>query len=142
VLDARPLGVDEVEIGDVAQLSTSGGCFVVEDAVKEGERAARFEISPTGPIFGTKTMWPTGAPAVREQNALAQASIPPSDEWRLPRGQKLPGARRSLRVAIDEPRLVREADDLILSFGLPSGSYATVLLEELFGELDEAHGKR
>jgi tRNA pseudouridine13 synthase len=138
VLAARPLDIDAVDLGDVAQVVASGGLFVVEDADIEGERAARFEISPTGPIFGTKMVAPTGAPADREQRVMLEAGIPESDAWRLPRGLKLPGTRRPLRVALGEASLQREGDDLLLAFTLPSGSYATVLLEELFGELDEA----
>ncbi|MBW2229563.1 MAG: tRNA pseudouridine(13) synthase TruD [Deltaproteobacteria bacterium] len=141
VLAARPLGIDAVEVGDVAQVVASGGLFLVEDAAVDGERAARFEISPTGPIFGTKMSAPAAAPAAREESVMLEAGIPPSEEWRLPRGLKLKGARRPLRVAVEEVSLARDADDLVLAFVLRSGSYATVLLEELFGELDEARAR-
>jgi tRNA pseudouridine13 synthase len=138
VLAARPTEVDELELGDVAQVVASGGLFVVDDVALASERAARFEISPTGPIFGSKMKQPAGAPAEREQRILADAGIPPSTEWRLPRGLRLPGARRALRVAVDDATLHRCDEDLELSFGLPPGSYATVLLEELFGDLVDA----
>jgi len=141
-LAARPLRVDEVEAGDVAQVVASGGLFLVEDAEVEGVRAARFEISPTGPIFGAKVMLPQGAPADREVQAMQAAGVPPTDEWQLPRGLKLPGARRPLRVAVAEASLVREDEDLVLAFVLPSGAYATVLVEEVFGETDQARGGR
>ena len=135
VLAARPLPLDALEVGDVAVVHRSGGLFVVEDPARETPRAARFEISATGPIFGARPVAPRGAPARREAELRDRLGIPPDAELRPPAGVRLRGARRPLRVRPDE--LACEpvgADALRLCFHLPAGSYATVLIEELFGD--------
>jgi tRNA pseudouridine13 synthase len=140
VLKERPLPLDAVEEGDVAQVVDSGGLFVVEDAALENERAKAFEISATGPIFGTKMKTPTGVPAEREARILASMEIPLGEDLVTPRGIRLAGTRRPLRVRPREISMVRDEGALRLEFALPPGSYATVLLEELFGELQEGRG--
>ena len=130
-LAARALPLDQVEAGEVAYLHESGASFVVEDVEDESARAARFEISAAGPIFGTRLLPAAGAPALREREVLAAHGIPES--LRLPPGLKLRGARRPFRVRPEAasceplgPSAVR------LGFTLPPGSYATVLVETLF----------
>ncbi len=131
VLEQRPLPLDAVEVGDVAQVCESGGLFLVEDLQREAPRARRFEISGTGPIFGTRMPPASGAPAERERAV--------SDRWGLqalgataglPR---LRGGRRPFRVRPREVRVTVEAGGIRLRFALPAGSYATVFLEELLG---------
>jgi tRNA pseudouridine13 synthase len=124
--------IDQVEPGDVAVVHESGGQFVVESSEIEGPRAERFEISPTGPIFGTKVIQPAGAVAERERAVLEAHGIP-VEGLRPPRGVPVRGARRALRVRPDDARIAREGDAARLCFALRPGSYATVLLEELFG---------
>lgn len=140
VLEERPTALDAVEAGDVARVTESGGLFLVEDVETDLERASRFEISATGPIFGTKMSEPSGDVAAREARIMEEFGIPPGSELSVPRGLKLPGARRPVRVAVADPVLSREGEDLLFSFGLPSGSYATVLLEEVFLEVAEGRG--
>lgn len=132
VLAERPLPLHRVEAGDIAVLHASGGCFRVEDPAAEQARAARFEISPTGPIFGTRVQTPEGAPAARERAALLRRGVDPDALPKLP-GLRLRGSRRALRVRPEAPELMREGSSLRLCFGLPPGSYATVVLEELLG---------
>jgi len=140
VLESRPVPIDAVEIGDVARVEESGGLFVVEDADVEGARAARFEISATGPIFGTKVIAPAGAVAAREAAVHAQLGLPAPGALVAPRGIRLRGARRPLRVRpVDATLEVVDEGRVVVRCTLPSGSYATVLLAEIFGELvDEA----
>jgi tRNA pseudouridine13 synthase len=130
-LAARALPLDQVEVGEVVYLHESGASFVVEDDAHESARAARFEISAAGPIFGTRLLPAAGAPALRERAVLAAHGIP--ERLRLPPGVKLRGARRPFRVrpeaASCEPA---GADAVRLGFTLPPGSYATVLVEALF----------
>ena len=140
VLEDRPLPLDCVEAGDVARVTESGGLFLVEDVETEAERASRFEISATGPIFGTKMTEPSGPVADREARIMEEYGIPPGSELSPPRGLRVPGARRPLRVRVGDALLHREDEDLRFSFALPSGSYATVLLEEVFLELLEGPG--
>jgi len=138
VLARRPLPIGAVEAGDVAVVQASGGLFVVEDLAREAPRAAAFEISATGPIFGTRVLEPTGAPAQREREALAACGLDPDVRPAPLRGVRLRGARRPLRVPVTEARADLDGDVLRLRFVLPAGSYATVLIGELLGPDDAA----
>jgi len=140
VLDERKLPLDQLEEGDLAMKHDSGGVFLVEDTETENERAARFEISPSGPIFGTKMSQPLGAPLQRERAALLACGVPDTPELRPPRGISLRGARRSLRVRPVSLEYSIEDNSMQLCFDLESGSYATVLLENVFGTLREYAG--
>lgn len=137
-LARRPLALDALEPGDVAQVVASGGLFLVEDLAREAPRAARFEISATGPIFGTgsRDPAPTGAPAERERAALAALGV---EELlrQAPGGLRIRGGRRALRAPVADLACEHAGDVLRLRFALPAGSYATVLIEELVGPLDE-----
>ena len=130
VLDLREAALDTVEVGEVAMVHESGGCFVVEDAAREAPRATAFEISATGPIFGTRLLAPQGPAAECERAALAQYGVS-LENLRVPRGIKLRGARRPLRVQPRDAFAEAEGGALVLGFSLPPGSYATVLVEEL-----------
>jgi len=138
VLARRSLPLQELELGDIAMIHASGGCFCVEDLAAEAPRALAFEISPAGPIFGTKTLQSKGEVAKREREVMASLGIPPQEEWSLPRGISLKGARRAMRVSVAETTLERgAADTAVLKAVLPPGSYVTVLLQEIFGEVQE-----
>jgi tRNA pseudouridine13 synthase len=131
VLARRPLPIEAVEVGDVAMVQASGGLFVVEDLAREAPRAAAFEISATGPIFGSRVLEAAGAPAQRERDALRACGLDPDVAATPPRGVRLHGARRSLRVPVPDARADLDDGILRLKFVLPPGSYATVLIEEL-----------
>lgn len=137
LLRGRPLPLDRVEVGDIARKSGTGGLFLVEDEEAENLRAARFEISATGPIFGARMPMPRGVVAEREAGALEALGVPPLGELRPPRGIRLRGARRPLRVRLVDFEMKLDGDRLRLRFELPAGSYASVVLEELFGQLRE-----
>ena len=138
VLARRPLPIDAVEAGDVAVVQASGGLFVVEDLAREAPRAAAFEISATGPIFGTRVLEATGAPAQREREALVACGLEPDATPAPPRGVRLRGARRPLRVPVSDASSDFDGAVLRLRFALPAGSYATVLIEELLRPDDAA----
>jgi len=134
-LAARTLPLDQVEAGEVAFLHESGASFVVEDVEREAARAACFEISAAGPIFGTRLLPAAGAPAQRERELFTAHGIP--DPLRLPPGLRLRGARRPFRVRPEAAHCEPVgADEARLCFTLPPGSYATVLVEELFAGAD------
>jgi tRNA pseudouridine13 synthase len=141
VLARRALPLDVVEEGDVAQVVASGGLFRVEDVAREAERAARFEISATGPIFGAggeaRHPAPAGAPAEREHAALTAFGLDEERLRRAPPGLRLAGARRALRAPVADAACTHRDDVLRVRFSLPAGSYATVLLEALVGPLEE-----
>jgi len=127
-----------LEAGDVAVVHESGGLFVVEDPAVEQSRADRFEISATGPIFGTRVIAPSGEPAERERRAVAARGL--ALERPLPRGLRLRGARRALRVRPQEAGSRFVAGALHLGFVLPAGSYASVLVEDLVGPASNGAG--
>jgi len=136
VLESRPTGIGELEFGDVAVLHGSGGQFLVEDVEREQARAAAFEISPTGPIFGNRVIEPAGEVALREKAALDLRGICLT-ELRPPSGIRLRGARRSLRVRPKDARMRDFSGGFWLDFELPPGSYATVLIRAVLGEEPE-----
>jgi tRNA pseudouridine13 synthase len=136
VLAARPTGIGEFELGDIAVLHGSGGQFLIEDVEREQPRAAAFEISPTGPIFGNRVIEPAGEVALREKAALELRGICLTD-LRPPSGIRLRGARRTLRVRPDNARMRDFPGGFWLEFELPPGSYATVLIQAVLGEEPE-----
>ncbi|MCL4686576.1 tRNA pseudouridine(13) synthase TruD [Myxococcota bacterium] len=142
VLAKRPLGLDAIEAGEVAQVVASGGLFLVEDEAQEAPRAARFEISATGPIFGSggRDPVPTKAAAARERAALAALGVTDELLGQAPAGIRLRGARRALRIPVPDAALTVAGSVLRLSCSLAAGSYVTVLVEELVGPVDGGAG--
>lgn len=83
---------------------------------------------PTGPIFGATMAWPVDEALELEESVLLAEDLPPGIWTRFPRLTQ--GTRRKLWVDV-KIRITPTEDGAWLRFGLPSGSYATVLLEEL-----------
>jgi len=134
VLAERISTVDRVLEGDLAWRHQNGAVFLVEDPLAEAPRAARQEISPSGPLFGPRMSWPRGVPAQIERGVLEREGCAVEDFER--RGALAwQGGRRPLRVPLRDLELREGADDagpfLELRFALPPGSYATALLREL-----------
>jgi tRNA pseudouridine13 synthase len=111
--------------GDLMQLRGTHSHFVAdaEDA-SLAARLAQGDIQPTGWLPGQ------GKP---EALALELALLQPYQSWlQALYDEGLYSARRALRVQAQDFSLKREdPHTLLLSFGLPSGSYATALLREL-----------
>ncbi|HJL18524.1 MAG TPA: tRNA pseudouridine(13) synthase TruD [Sandaracinaceae bacterium LLY-WYZ-13_1] len=121
--------LDGLVDGDLMQVTETGGLFVSEDPETDRARAARFEISATGPMFGAKMRWPERDARRREEAALARWGLPVE---RLATFRKAgAGTRRPCRVPIFEPSAEPTPEGLRLRFRLPSGAYATVVLREL-----------
>ncbi len=129
VMDARLETLDQVFEGDLAVKHPGRSIFRVEDEAAEQPRAARFEISPTGPIFGFKMMQASGAQGALEASILDSEGLTLQD-FRVERGLQAQGTRRALRFPIHEPKLWYE-DGLMLQFWLWRGCYATTVLAEL-----------
>lgn len=149
VLEARGDAYDDVEVGDLARVEASGGLFWVDDLARERPRAAAFEISATGPIVGTRMRSPRGPVAEAERAIFERWGLPDPGALALPRGLRLPGARRPLRVrpeALEITPLEGERGEggggLRIRCGLPRGSYVTVLLEALVGPVLDAAPRR
>ena len=67
--------------------------------------------------------------------------LPEPGRLSVPRGIRLPGDRRALRIQPQGVHSTWEEGILRLELDLPAGSYASVLLEELFPEdLEEVEG--
>ena len=122
--------LDELLEGDLAIKHVNGACFLVEDAAEEAGRAAIFEISASGPMFGCKMKCPEGAALVLENEILRQSglSLPAFD---MPGGLRMEGERRPLRVPVGDLVWSTAGNDVIVEFTLPKGSYATSLLREI-----------
>lgn len=120
--------LDCLENGDVAYIHGKGAAFVVRDAAVEQPRADRFEISPSGPLFGPKTLVAEGEPGRREQAILTAKGLTP-DDFKLP-GLKIEGARRPYRINLNHAKAWWD-DDLWVSFELQPGSYATTVMAEI-----------
>ncbi len=134
VIHRLKTGLHRLLDGDLAWLHRSGAVFHVEDAAREQPRAESFEISPSGPLFGSRMTEPTGQPAQIEQEILNTENLT-LDSFRHGR-VRARGARRPLRFRPEQAQLSLGADQrgpyLELQFMLPPGCYATVLLHELF----------
>lgn len=126
--------LDRLIDGDLAWLHDKGAVFSVEDASVEQPRCDRFEISPSGPMFGYRMTEPAGAPAEIEMRVLAEAGLTPAD-FRIQGGHKVKGARRPLRFQPTEVAVDAGEDEqggyLELRFALRAGCYATALLREV-----------
>jgi tRNA pseudouridine13 synthase len=133
VLDERRLPLEAVEEGDWVIEHRSGGMFLVRELEREQRRAQAFELSVTGPLFGTHMPEARGLPGERERRAFEELSVPPAEQLAAFRGLRLRGGRRALRVRVDDLAWEAGESTLRLRFTLAPGSYATVLLDEVFG---------
>jgi tRNA pseudouridine13 synthase len=120
---------DTALLGDVLRKEDSGGLFVCEALEVDVPRVAAFEVSPAGPLFGPKMTAATHAVAEAEAKLLADEGVTLDDFRRG--GDETQGGRRPYRVRLGSPSLEVEGEDLVLTFELPKGSYATEVLHEL-----------
>jgi tRNA pseudouridine13 synthase len=115
--------------GDVMARWPFGGLFVATDPAREQERFDRRETVPAGPIFGRKTFAAAGEAAARELAALADFGLDRAAFAGF--GKLLQGTRRHNLIYLDDLAAAVEAEGVRLTFTLPAGSYATVLLREV-----------
>lgn len=118
-----------VRPGDLVKKHDTGGLFVAQDVEEAQLRADRWEISPTGPIFGTKMRWPEAAARVREEAVLQARGLCHADfaKWK----RVAPGTRRFVRAPIEKVTRTVRGNVVELDFALPAGSYATILIREI-----------
>jgi tRNA pseudouridine13 synthase len=100
-------------------------------------RALRFEISPTGPMFGEKMLAAGESIAQAEVNAARAFAVTP--ELFSASSHPPSGERRPLRIAIENAALDSGIDEfggyIRIAFDLPPGAFATTVLKELFGPI-------
>ena len=101
------------------------------------DRTEQLLLSPTGPMWGLKMRLPDGEIALLEASLLEENGLCPSDFASVKQFAR--GARRALRVPVEQSSLSGGVDEhgnfIRLQFELPSGSYATVLIDELLSVL-------
>jgi tRNA pseudouridine13 synthase len=115
--------------GDVMAKWPAGGMFTAEDVQAEQARFDRREIVTAGPMFGRKT-FPTKAAAAEREEAILTAAGLSRDSF-AGFGKLVQGTRRHNLVYVDDLAASWEQNGLRLSFTLPAGSYATILLHEV-----------
>jgi tRNA pseudouridine13 synthase len=131
ILARRIDRIDRMLAGDWAMKSDNGACFLVEDAEKEQPRADRFEISPTGILFGSRVSWAEGEPGEMERAVAAEQGGTPESLTTAAKACGFRGERRALRVPLADPDWSISDHALTVSFSLPPGAYATSVLREL-----------
>jgi len=142
-------GLRRVLEGDILQKTDSGGIFFTDDPALDQARVDEGAVVITGPLPGSWARVPAEGSAARaiEDEALAAVGVTRAELGAL--GKELPGTRRPLWVPVlleeealtatpweEEPTPSAQRDPtgdgepegLTLSFRLPAGTYATVLL--------------
>ena len=119
---------DRLQAGDCPQLAGSHSFFlaeVVDEAL--GERAARLDLHPSGPLWGG------GEPPTRlEPRALECGIAAGFAPWPARLAELgLEQERRSLRLTVEDLSGALDGGSLMLEFRLSSGAYATAVLREL-----------
>jgi tRNA pseudouridine13 synthase len=125
----RTIGLAGVLDGDLVRKEESGGLFVATDLDEVRGRAERFEVTATGPMFGAEMRWPEREAKAMEEAALAAAGLDGAKLAGFRRAGE--GTRRPLRFKLADARVSADEDGLVLSFLLPAGAYATIVLREL-----------
>jgi len=130
---------DTLMDGDIALIMPRRQYFHVdaETASLENSDEGRMptgQISPSGPMWGSRMPMPHGLPLEWELEALKQQGLDP-DDFTDGRHRVCEGSRRPTRVNLEHLDVSGGADDLgpfiRVAFDLPRGSYATVALREL-----------
>ncbi|HZW10881.1 MAG TPA: tRNA pseudouridine(13) synthase TruD [Phycisphaerales bacterium] len=128
--------------GDIAFMHASRATFVVGPAeLSDPEmpgRLARFEVSPSGPMWGTSMRRAGGAVGSLELGVLEASGSTEADLLSFEReGGAVEGARRPLRVPVIDPDVEGGADEhggyVRCAFELPRGSFATSVMREIMG---------
>ena len=120
--------VRRVLAGDILARTDSGALFVCEDPVTDQARADSGEVVITGPVPGHHSHPALGEAGEIEQSVLARAGLGPETFRRF--AGLMRGARRAFTVRPSDLRVEADPDGIVLSFYLPKGAYASVLLRE------------
>lgn len=112
--------------GDIAKKAGTGGMFEVTDVEAEQPRYDRGEIHFTGPMVGAKMWAAKGLAGELEEAVLGETGIA-AEHYRQ---AHLDGTRRAGRVWLPDIDATADAGELHLSFFLPKGAYATVVVRE------------
>lgn len=127
--------------GDLAMKLDGRATFAVGAAeIESGElpgRLARFEISPTGPMWGPQMQRAAGAVDELELQVLDRfgLSLEILERYQQAFPDDLEGQRRPLRVAVTDAEVEGGVDEhgafIRCAFDLPRGSFATEVMREI-----------
>lgn len=125
----------EARVGDRLMLAGSRSHFAYdEDDTEIAVRVATGELDPTGPLWG-RAQPPTTGEVLALEKGTAEA-LPEVVAVTTSAGMEQ--ERRRLRMAVHDLECERAEDgDLVLSFRLEAGAFATTLLSEL-GDFEDA----
>ncbi len=127
--------------GDLLKKHETGGLFTCVDVEADRARALTGELSPTGPMFGTKMRSADGGAKTLE-DAIIQREL--GENFPLTETSKWgEGTRRILRMWVQELTVETESNDsegpgdpskttVRVRFVLPKGAYATTVLASAF----------
>lgn len=129
--------------GDVAYMHSSQRTFEVgPDELADPEMPARLaaqEVSPSGPMWGTRMRKAGGGVGRLELDALHASGV---DEGAIEHfaeiGGEIEGARKPLRVPVTSPEVEGGADEhgmyVRCAFDLPRGAFATSVMASIMGD--------
>lgn len=130
--------------GDLAFKHENGSIFAIDDATFAdpatptiAERAAKLDISPTGPMWQGRMMRTVGERDALELRALERLGITLSqlEDFTKKAPQLIEGSRRPLRVPLIDPDVEGGVDEhgayVRVAFELPRGCFATAVLPEI-----------
>ena len=121
--------------GDVFMLNGKSACFK-DDANIVDELNQRLSLNEINP---TAILWGEGDVMVTSQAAELEAAV--IDRFPVFRdglvAARLQAQRRSCRLIPEQLGCSQLGKDFVVSFTLPAGSYATMVLAEIFSEIQE-----
>jgi tRNA pseudouridine13 synthase len=118
---------NQAQAGDVFMLNGCQSCFADDGDPTLAERTKQHDIHPTGALWGKGKLLTTGDIAILEQQIADE--LQDLANGLIKHGLKQ--ERRSLRLPVSEFKYKFAEGEMCLSFVLPAGSFATVVLREL-----------
>ena len=135
---------DKLLNGDLAFVMNRRRTFPIDETNQEIprtlDRLQRFQISPSGPMWGSDMLRCTGEIDAMEREALASTGLTPADlDNAEARDLEMAGGgRRPLRVRVKDAEVEGGLDEhgpyIRCAFELPRGSFATTVLDEIIKE--------
>ncbi|MFB6260086.1 MAG: tRNA pseudouridine(13) synthase TruD, partial [Thiohalorhabdaceae bacterium] len=113
--------------GELAVFADSNSGFVVANPASEGDRLAKGDLHPSGPLPGTDGLAPAERAAALEASVL-------EEEAGLIRGlrdQEVRAHRRALRALPQEATWEPDTAGIRIAFRLPAGAFATSVVREV-----------
>lgn len=119
---------EALQSGDVFMLAGTQSVFIADDIdEKIKQRFQEKDIDLTAALWGAGELMSQGEPQVLEQQVAEGYSEFCQGLSKFGLKQE----RRKIRLSLSEGSIKSENDNIILSFFLPSGCYATTILREL-----------